>query len=376
MPGTDIGEALRIVMGELPAIPFLPELPARGPGADMIGRGAGVLVDLPVDLQPSGWRLIDRPGRDARRTADLVERDLDVMTEVVADHTGVFKLQVAGLWTLAANLELPRGEKVLADSGAMHDLTGSLAEGVRRYVADVRRRLPNATVLVQLDEPSLPQVLAGHVPTASGYSVLPALDVADARDGLAEVVAAADAPVVLHCCAPNLPLELARQCGAIAVSLDLSLPDLRSSKRLDVLGEELEAGLALWAGVVPSLDTGAGNAARNAAGNAAGGAARSSFGSGSASARAQSSREPSARERSARERSEDGTASPGLSDPAHILAGVRSIWRRLGLDPSRLAELVVVTPTCGLAGASPGYATAALGRCREAAAWLVKDPEG
>lgn len=375
MPGTDIGEALRIVMGELPAIPFLPELPARGPGADMIGRGAGVLVDLPADLQPSGWRLIDRPGRDARRTADLAERDLDVMTEVVADHTGVFKLQVAGLWTLAANLELPRGEKVLSDSGAMHDLTGSLAEGVRRYVADVRRRLPNATVLVQLDEPSLPQVLAGHVPTASGYSVLPALDVADARDGLAEVVSAADAPVVLHCCAPNLPLELARQCGAIAVSLDLSLPDLRSSKRLDVLGEELEAGLALWAGVVPSLDSGARNAAGNAAGTAAGGGARSSFRSGSESG-SESARAQSARERSARERSEDGKASPGLSDPAHILAGVRSIWRRLGLDPSRLAELVAVTPTCGLAGASPGYATAALGRCREAAAWLVKDPEG
>ena len=50
LPGTDIAEAQRVVLGELPDLPHLPELPDRGPGADMIGRSAALLVDLPVEL--------------------------------------------------------------------------------------------------------------------------------------------------------------------------------------------------------------------------------------------------------------------------------------------------------------------------------------
>src|SRR4051812_48615702 len=67
MPGSDVDEALALVFGELPDLPHLPELPARGVGADMIGRSASVLVDLHVDLQPSGWRLLPGgagPGHD------------------------------------------------------------------------------------------------------------------------------------------------------------------------------------------------------------------------------------------------------------------------------------------------------------------------
>ena len=37
MPGTDSAEATRIVAGEFD-VPHLVELPARGPGGDMIGR--------------------------------------------------------------------------------------------------------------------------------------------------------------------------------------------------------------------------------------------------------------------------------------------------------------------------------------------------
>ena len=54
LPGTEPAEAISMVLGELPDLPHLPELPARGLGADMIGRGAALLVDLPVDVQPSG----------------------------------------------------------------------------------------------------------------------------------------------------------------------------------------------------------------------------------------------------------------------------------------------------------------------------------
>ena len=70
-PGRGLRGALRVVLDELPDLPYLPELPARGPGADMIGRGAALLVDLHVDVQPSGWRFVDRPGLDQRRAPSL-----------------------------------------------------------------------------------------------------------------------------------------------------------------------------------------------------------------------------------------------------------------------------------------------------------------
>ncbi len=78
-------------------------------------------------------------------------------------------MQVAGPWTLAATVERPRGDRLLADHGARRELAQALAEGVRGHVADLRRRVPGATLLVQVDEPVLPAVLAGQVPTASGF---------------------------------------------------------------------------------------------------------------------------------------------------------------------------------------------------------------
>ena len=65
MPGDDIAEAVRIVLGELPDLPYLPELPARGAGATMIGRSLA-LVELDADLQPAGWRLTGTAGGQGR----------------------------------------------------------------------------------------------------------------------------------------------------------------------------------------------------------------------------------------------------------------------------------------------------------------------
>jgi hypothetical protein len=67
MPGTDVAEAIAVVLGELAEFAHLPELPARGPGADMIGRTAGLLVDMPVQTTPRGWQLAARTGRGLRR---------------------------------------------------------------------------------------------------------------------------------------------------------------------------------------------------------------------------------------------------------------------------------------------------------------------
>ena len=175
MPGTNPAEAMRVIAGELPDFPHLPELPDRGPGADLTGRTAGLLIDIAVEVTPRGWRLAERPGRDLVRARSMLSSDLDVLEEVLDGFRGPVKIQLCGPWTLAATLELPRTMNVaIADPGAIADLTASLAEGAAAYAADVAKRVPGAQVVVQFDEPALPAVAGGLVPTASGLSRLAA----------------------------------------------------------------------------------------------------------------------------------------------------------------------------------------------------------
>ncbi len=326
MPGGDVREAVRAVTGTLDALPYLPELPARGPGADMTGRTAGLLAELYVQLEPSGWRLADRPGRDTRRSRAWLGEDLDALEEFAQGRTGALKVSVVGPWTLAAALQLRGGEAMLTDPGACRDLASSLAEGLRGHLADLRRRLPGAQLVLQLDEPSLASVLRGSVRTASGYRTYRAVDRAVAESALRDLVAVHDGPVVVHSCAPEVPFALLRRAGVAGIAFDFGLLTSEGTDTESVeeaLGEAAEAGTALFAGVVPG----------------------------------------------------DGADTGTLSDPASSVMGVRSLWRRLGLSPDLLAESVVVTPACGLAGASPAYARAALEHCARAARSLADNPE-
>ncbi|TKK88625.1 methionine synthase [Herbidospora galbida] len=314
-PGEDHVEALRTVFGELP-MPYLPELPARGVGADMIGRTASLLVELAVEVQPSGWRMADRPGRDHKRARDHLLRDLDALEEVAQGYTGPLKIQICGPWTLVGAIELRYGDKVLADAGAVRDVTDSLAEGLAAHIADVRKRVPGASLVVQVDEPGLPGVLAGTVPTASGFSRLAPVEGPLAAARLGQVLSAAEFPIV-HCCAPSVPFEVLRTAGAKGISLDASLMRRRDE---DVLGAAIEAGIAFFLGVVPGTDS-------------------------------------------------------RLPDVGVVAKPALELWRRLGFRPEGLAHQVVLTPACGLAGASPAYAKAALAKCRESARVLREDPE-
>ena len=131
----------------------------------MIGRAAALLVDIPVEVAgPRGWRIAERPGRDMRRARSMLSSDLDAMEEVLDGYQGPLKIQLAGPWTLAATIEQPHSLKVaLADPGLVADLASSLAEGVKAHVAEVAKRVPRATLLVQLDEPALPAVADGGI---------------------------------------------------------------------------------------------------------------------------------------------------------------------------------------------------------------------
>ena len=157
MPGTDPDQACRVVFDELPELPFLPELPGRGPGADLIGRTAALLVDMPVQTTSQGWKLADRPGRDLSRAAGYWSHDLDTLEQVAEGYQGALKIAVCGPWTLAATLELSHSvNPALTDPGAIGYLAGSLAQGLADHAADVRRRVPGATLIVQLDSRHCP----------------------------------------------------------------------------------------------------------------------------------------------------------------------------------------------------------------------------
>ncbi|WGL54175.1 methionine synthase [Nocardioides sp. BP30] len=258
LPGEDFPEAVRTVLGELPDLPHLPELPGRGAIAGMVGRALAVLADLDADLQPAGWRLTGSggsPGVDQRRARSLLGQDLDTLEEVADGYDGAFKIQVTGPWTLAAAVERPRGDKLIADHGARRELAQALAEGVRDHVRDVRRRLPGAArVVVQLDEPALPAVLAGRVPTASGFGRHRSVDLPEASQALEWVLAAiaeeGSEPWV-HSCAPGTPLDLLRGAGAQGLAVDL---DVLTAADHDRLAEALEAGVTVALGAVPSTD--------------------------------------------------------------------------------------------------------------------------
>lgn len=321
-PGTDVVDAARTSFGELgepPHLPFLPELPGRGPGADLVGRAAALLVDLPVDLQPSGWRLVDRPGRDLARALAWLRQDLDVLAEVADGYAGPLKVQAAGPWTLAASLWLPRLERAVVDPGACRDLVASLAEGLARHLAEVQALVPRAELVLQLDEPSLPGVLSGAIPTASGFGRLRAVEEPVVVDGLRtvlEAATAAGARTVLHCCAGAPPVPVLARARPDALSLDVGL---LGEAGWEQVAEALDGGVGLWAGAVPTTDPG-----------------------------------------------ERMTVLPdAVSGP----------WRKLGLPVPDLAG-VVVTPTCGLAGLSPAGARRVLTRTVRTAAALAEQSAG
>lgn len=307
-----MAESLRLVMGELgeqPGMPFLPELPQRGVGADMIGRSAAFLVELYAEVQPSGWRITERPGRDHRKARSYLSSDLDLLEEHTQGYVGPLKIQAAGPWTLAATVELQHGDKLLADMGAVRDVAESLAEGLRVHVEDVRKRVPGAQVIIQLDEPALPGVLKGTVPTASGFGRLRTVEESVARDLLRTVVDGIRTQVIVHCCAPDVPFIALRDAEVDGISFDLSL---LSERHDDALGQLIEGGTLLFAGIVPSTD-------------------------------------------------------PARAPEVSTFVDRVTALRRLGFTGQRIAQSVIVTPSCGLAGASPTWAKRALKLCRDTA---------
>ena len=303
-------------------MPHLVELPARGVGADIIGRAAGLLVDIAVDTTPRGYRVAARPGAVSRRARSLLDEDLDALEEaweraaLRGGHRAI-KVQAPGPVTLAAQLELPNGHRAITDPGALRDLTTSLAEGVAAHRAEVSRRL-DSEVVVQFDEPSLPAALAGRLTGVTALTPVHPVDETVAVDLLDECAAAVAGEVAVHCCASEVPWGVLRRSNIHAMGLD---PSVLDHSALDGLGEFVDTGRTVMLGVVPS---------------------------------APPERIPSAEQLAKR--------AAALTD-------------RLGFARTLLSERIGVTPACGLAGATPEWARAAIELAQKVAAAFADDPE-
>jgi methionine synthase II (cobalamin-independent) len=307
-PGTDMADAVKTAFAECPDLPYLPELPARGAYAQLIGRSTAFFAGLAVDLQPAGWRLTDASSRDHRRAISTLRADLDMLEEHAQDYEGTVKLSVAGPWTLAAMIERPRGDRVLADPGARRDVSQSLAEGIAQLVAELVRRLPDVDPLIQLDEPMLPAVLAGSLPNASGLLRHRAIEPSEVSGAISHAAhRLAPTPVVVHCCAAGPPIDLLRTAGVSGMLLDI---DQLTGAEWDVVGASLEAGPWIGMGALPTDRT-------------------------------------------------IGTD--------QVARRVLKLLRDLNLEPTLLAERTVITPACGLASATRDGALRALRTIRSAA---------
>ncbi|AKS35065.1 methionine synthase [Mycolicibacterium goodii] len=322
-PGTAARGAAEIVVGELHTLSHLVELPARGIGADLIGRAGALLVDIGIDTVPRGYRIAPGRGSALRRAVSLLGEDLDALEEAW-EKAGLrgsgrpVKLQAPGPITLAAQLELPGGHRAITDSGALRDLGASLAEGVAAHRAEVARRL-ETTVVVQFDEPSLPAALQGRLSGVTNLTPVHPVDEPLAMSLIDACVARADTEVAVHSCAADLPWKALLRSAVHAVSVDVST---LTAADLDGVGEFVDSGRTVLLGVVPTTAP---------------------------------DRRPAVEE---------------------VAKSVVAVTDRLGFAREVLRERIGVTPACGLAKATPEWARTAIELVQKTADGFASDPEG
>jgi methionine synthase II (cobalamin-independent) len=322
-PGTSARQAAEVVVGELAdAIAHIVELPARGVGADLLGRAGALLIDVAIDTVPRGYRIAARPGAVTRRAVSFLDEDMDALEEAweTAGLRGggrVVKVQAPGPITLSAGLELGNGHRAITDVGALRDLATSLGEGVGAHRAELARRL-DTPVVVQFDEPSLPAALGGQLTGVTALSPIAALDEAVAGPLLDTCVAATGTDVLLHSCAADLPWNMLQRSAIHAISVDSGT--LRAAD-LDGIAAFVESGRTVMLGVVPATAP---------------------------------AKRPSAEE---------------------VATAVVAVTDRLGFTRSALRDRIGVTPACGLATATPQWARIAIELARKAATAFAEDPD-
>jgi hypothetical protein len=247
-----LAPAVDQVVQAFPDFPFLPELPARGPGTDMVARALGLIDQLAFEDGPFGWRTAAHPSREQRRARARLGDDLELAAERLEGRSGDWHVSLTGPWTLSALVGRGSGELLLADAGACRDLAQAWLEAVANWCDRIQRLIPGVRLSLQVDEPMLPMVAVGAVGTASGWRrhrPVPPDRLVEGYAGLSDWAERTGlAQTVLHCCAPGLNCGDLGRAGFSAVSCDLA--NLGGDD--DGLAQFYEAGGSLWLGAVPT----------------------------------------------------------------------------------------------------------------------------
>ena len=321
-PGSSPREAAEIVIGELHTLPHLVELPARGVGADMIGRAGALLVDIGIDTVPRGYRIANGRSSAARRAASLLDEDIDALEEAwekagLRGGSRTVKVQAPGPITLAAHLELSGGHRAITDAGALRDLAGSLAEGMAVHRAQLEKRL-ETPVVVQFDEPSLPAALEGRLTGVTSLMPVHPVDESVAIGLLDDCVSVVGSEVALHSCAAGLPWKALQRSSIRALSIDVGT---LTAADLDGVGDFVDSGRTVMLGVVAS------------------------------------------------------TAPEVRPSAEEVAKAAVAVTDRLGFARSVARERIGITPACGLAGATPQWARTAVELAQKAADAFADDPD-
>ena len=218
----------------------------------MIGRTAALLVDLPVEIVPSGWR-ISAPR--AATCAAPATCSPGTSTRSRRRPPATWGAEAPGRRPVDAR----RGRRAAAPGQGRHRPRRGCAISSSRWPKVAPRtwptsapRVPGARLVLQLDEPSLPAVLAGASPRRRATAPCAPSTAQVAEQALRDVLEVAPAGGrVVHCCAADVADRAAARGRRRRVCVDASL---LGPADYDALGEAVDAGVSLWLGVVPATE--------------------------------------------------------------------------------------------------------------------------
>jgi hypothetical protein len=251
-PVSDPLEAQQVVLGQLSQTPDgvtgMPYVLRAGlePFRDPVGHAVGLLTDLPAQVGPHGWALADRPGRDHAQACAAIRTASDALAVAAHGYGGPLTVPVLGPISLAAGIWTARGDRAVADLGALGELSSSLADGLSVHLRALALVVPGAELHAVLVEPQLVAALAGTVPTFSGHSRIRSVGADVASTLLGTVVAAAKdagaSTVTVHLSGLS-GLDVVRRSGADSVGLD---PTGWDAQAWEALAAHVEQGLGVW----------------------------------------------------------------------------------------------------------------------------------
>jgi methionine synthase II (cobalamin-independent) len=240
LPHRDADSAASFVLRHHPTLPAAPQLPRRSPLEGMVAQAARGIPG--VTIRPDGSLEVDvdvlDPSSPVQTTFDGASHaGLLAFLSLAAGRTEPVKLQLTGPITLGL---------ALVEAGAAPEVAFPVAAAAVRaegaaLLALFRRRLPDASLLVFLDEPGLVRVAAGSLP----------IDTESAVDILSSALAVLedDAVTGVHCCGPT-DWRMASAAGATVLALPVELSSVVASA--PALNAHLERGGWIAWGVVPT----------------------------------------------------------------------------------------------------------------------------